>query len=351
MKNKKYFLAVLFLGISLVIPSITYAQEESAVVEEEPVEETQLVIEESPEIALPEEEEVLEEDPLPELIAEEEVSDESLSFGGTIPSLTIQVEQIAWNQFRFRPSTRIGVTDAEYIWQLGDETRETSRIVDHTFSAPGTYQVELGVIDTNGTPQMATVQVHVGFFHLANWRLWIIMALLALIIVLAAIIAGVTDSLVPKVGKSTIPPKKMQPMPASAQPLADLAEDTDSLDTLATTGTTGEDLSDELALLESLDNTGGDSSESDELLEDDPLAALDGLEDAVEMPMEESAEEIKVQPLAASVEAKPKKVAKKKATKKKSSKAKTAVKKKSTTKKKAKPKAKKKKTATKKKKK
>ena len=113
-----------------------------------------------------------------------------------LPPLMVNVEQLSWDTFRFIPSFRLGETESQYRWHFGDSTQSDDRVVEHNFPGPGVYNVELGLIDKEGTPYSAAVQVNIGFFNLANWRLWLLIGLLALIIIIVAVIAGVRDNIV-----------------------------------------------------------------------------------------------------------------------------------------------------------
>lgn len=169
--------------------------------------------------------------------------------------LIIQTEQIGWNQFRFRPASSLAVGDFKYDWTFGDGATSSDRVVEHTFSKPGRYTVSLRLDDPATGQKSATMLVRVGFFHLANWRLWVIIGLLALIIILAATTAGVSESLVPMTG--TMP----APKPESPEEdhdhgdeiaLEPLSDDHGDLDSLASTGEESDGLSNDLALLESI---------------------------------------------------------------------------------------------------
>lgn len=263
-KRVAFFLSTLLFA--LTIPFGALAQDEETPPAEDPPE-VEVSPDAEPEV-LPDSEEAdseavedagsVADAPQPELISEiseetetapTEAVDEDFS------TLMIHVEQLGWNSFRLRPSFRLGVSEAEYLWAFGDGTNSSERFVEHQYERPGIFMVELGVIDENGTPHSATIQVGVGFFHLANWRMWVLIGLLALIIIVAAVIAGVTGSIVPK-SQAKKKLKKPKPSQGSLEgsPLASLSEESGDLDVLASTGLEAGDLSDELALLEALDD-------------------------------------------------------------------------------------------------
>lgn len=165
----------------------------------------------------------------------------------------VQAEQLSWNSFRFRPSSRLGAGSYEYIWDLGDGTVSSERVVEHTYRKPGRYSVNAQLIDQDGGIQSSTVLVRVGFFNLANWRLWIIIALLALIIIVAAMTAGVTDAIVPPVSEFASSNKPMEIEKEEVE-METLSQESGGLDAFAATGVASEALGSELSLLESLDH-------------------------------------------------------------------------------------------------
>jgi hypothetical protein len=209
----------------------------SQVAIEEPVETPEVVAD--PTFVTPVEGETTEQAPSSE-------PEETHSFSS---ELTVQKEQLNWNTYRFRPSLPIGVSGLEYGWDFGDGQTSADRVAEHTFKKPGNFTVQLTVIDAAGQPLSSTLQVHVGFFNLANWRLWIIIVLLAFIIIVAALLAGMADSVVSdKEHVANIPPLRAP----DDQSVETLADEQGGLDALASTGTTAEALPDELALLESI---------------------------------------------------------------------------------------------------
>lgn len=171
--------------------------------------------------------------------------------------LSVQKEQLNWNVFRFRATLPVGITGADYAWDFGDGQDATGRVVEHTFSKPGNFPVQLTVVDAQGQLHSATVHVQIGFFHLANWRLWIIIVLLAFIIIAAALLAGMADSVVPEASpmSADMTDMDMTPSPLDAQDeqsIDTLSDEKGGLDALAAMGSEAEALPDELALLESI---------------------------------------------------------------------------------------------------
>ncbi len=164
--------------------------------------------------------------------------------------LIIQSEQIGWNQFRFRPASRLGVGTFEYEWTFGDGATSTDRVVEHTFVKPGRYTVSLRLVDPDGHEQTATVLIRVGFFNLANWRLWILIGLLALIIIVGASTAGVSESLVP----AAKPLRATKPEKDEDIILEPLSDESGDFELVASTGESTAEVANDIALLESIDS-------------------------------------------------------------------------------------------------
>lgn len=279
--------------------------------------------------------------------------------------LVIYAERLAWNQFRLRPTLLLANSTTEYEWDFGDGVVSTSRVNEHTYAKPGTYQVTLQVFTPSGERMSTSAQVHVGFFHLANWRLWVLVILLALIILVGASIASFPEK------KTLSAPKK--PSLKSQKPLAEMKvsdhlkasmDQTSSepivhqpdsaeqdLDVLAQSGSTTEKLEDELSFLEELEASA--PKPKDDV--DSAQVNTESVEDKPTTEKSESGEAPMVDPFASEdepeEEPKEKKKAKKKTTKKKSTgkKKATSSKKKATKSTKSKKKSSTKKKATKKK--
>lgn len=184
---------------------------------------------------------------------EAEQAEVQFPVSGETGEVFVQAEQLSWNTFRFRPSSRLGVGEYDYKWDFGDGVVSSDRVIEHTYAKPGRYSVNLQIIEPDGGIQSSTVFVRVGFFNLANWRLWIIIGLLALIIIVAAMTAGVTDSIVATPGPQPVQPLSPVDHDHEETEIESFSEETGALDTMASTGMAPEALGDELSLLESLD--------------------------------------------------------------------------------------------------
>lgn len=243
---------ILIICFIVFMPAMALAQDEMPAAEEPAVVEVPQSAEPEAmeELADPQTEEPADEDLLPG--TPEEVTPISAPVAAPM-ELIIQSEQIGWNQFRFRPASRLGAGEFQYEWDFGDGNVSAERVVEHAFSKPGRYSVTLRLVEPDGTPHVANMIVRVGFFHLANWRLWVILGLLALIIILASVTAGVTESIVSDDDESS-PVKPIVPGTGEHDELAlePLSESSGDFDSFAATGEESKALGNDLALLESI---------------------------------------------------------------------------------------------------
>jgi hypothetical protein len=193
------------------------------------------------------------------------------------PTLMIHLEQLAWNEFRFRPSFELGSGGQIYAWDFGDGSASEQRIVEHTFSKPGQYQVSLRIEKSDGSSVEAALPVQIGFFHLANWRLWVLIVLLAAIIIVAAVIAGVTDHVVKSEAKPRVP---LQPQPSRSGEgeeetlMNALSDASGDLDSLAATGLDADALAQELSLLEPIGSVPEKAPKATEPVQVKPASTL-----------------------------------------------------------------------------
>ena len=171
-----------------------------------------------------------------------------------LPDALIHVEQMNWNTFRFRPSFLLGEEAQSYHWQFGDGSKGTKRVVQHTYAQPGVYQVQLELFSEDGSRDIVDITLQVGFFHLSNWRLWVLIFLLAAIIIIAAIVAGSSEKPGGKPGQRKHKAKKKLRRSRSGEERSvnDLSDDKGMLDSLAEVGLGLSELSDELSFLEEL---------------------------------------------------------------------------------------------------
>jgi len=99
-------------------------------------------------------------------------SEEQLS-----PSVLIKSEPKDWNTFIFSPELR-GVIDENlvYQWDFGDGTQANQKIVEHTFSQAGEYNVALKITGKDNLTLINTKKIEISFFNLANNTLKILIA-------------------------------------------------------------------------------------------------------------------------------------------------------------------------------
>ena len=170
-----------------------------------------------------------------------------------LPDALIHIEQINWNTFRFRPSFLLGEEAQSYHWQFGDGSKGTKRVVQHTYAKPGVYQVQLELFSEDGSRDIVDITLQVGFFHLSNWRLWVLILLLAAIIIIAAIVAGSSEKQgKPGQRKHKAKKKLRRSRSGEERSVNDLSDEKGMLDSLAEVGLGLSELSDELSFLEEL---------------------------------------------------------------------------------------------------
>lgn len=165
-----------------------------------------------------------------------------------IPRTSIQVQRISWDTFEFRPSLQFGDVPQSFQWDFGDGKSSMQRVVEHTFNGPGNYIVGLTILNQDGTVQMAEDQAHIGFFHLANWRLWVAIVVLALIIIVAAILAGLKEDR--PVKKKKTRSKNKHSIRGDETVINSLAESSGDFDIWASTGIHKNQLKKELTTIE-----------------------------------------------------------------------------------------------------
>lgn len=112
-------------------------------------------------------------------------------------SIVINQKRLDWRSWEFEA---VGLTGtANYLWDFGDKTLGEGQVVKHAFPGSGLYKVTLSASDASGTVGQTEQVIKVGFWHLANIYLQIILGVLGLGIIVLAI--GVTFNLFPKYGE------------------------------------------------------------------------------------------------------------------------------------------------------
>lgn len=108
--------------------------------------------------------------------------------------LTIAKSRLNWWGWEFEAWG--AAEGANYLWDFGDRTLGEGRQVKHEFPGSGTYKITLSASDSSGAVGQIEETVVIGFWHLANIYVQIILGILVLGII-ALIIALVFD-LLPK---------------------------------------------------------------------------------------------------------------------------------------------------------
>lgn len=110
------------------------------------------------------------------------------------PDILINQKRLDWRSWEFEA---VGLTGtANYLWDFGDKTLGEGRVVKHVFPGSGRYKVTLSASDQNGSVGQTEQVVQVGFWHLSNIYLQIILGVLGLGIIALAV--GVAFNLFPK---------------------------------------------------------------------------------------------------------------------------------------------------------
>ena len=108
--------------------------------------------------------------------------------------LVIAKSRLGWRGWEFEA---LGApTTANYLWDFGDKQLGEGRQIKHDFLGSGTYKVTLSASDGAGTVGQTEETIVIGFWHLANIYVQVILGVLALGII-ALIIALIFD-LLPK---------------------------------------------------------------------------------------------------------------------------------------------------------
>ncbi len=238
----KQILKIISVCIFLCLPFATMAQEDFV----SPESEDQTPIADNGLSQKP-----LDEESMQEVLEEIEVKPEIVAPSDVLPPKPlIHIEQLGWNTFKFRSSYRLGLGQYETNWSFGDGQISTQRIVHHTYAKPGVYQVQLEIFTDDGQTLQVSNIVQVGFFNLANWRLWVLIVLLAVIIIIASLIAGVKE---PHVIKSHSKVKGLLDQEDDELILNALSDDFGDLDSLGQIGLDTNSLAKELAFLEEME--------------------------------------------------------------------------------------------------
>ena len=105
-------------------------------------------------------------------------------------NVAIAKSRIAWNKWIF---AALGVDgdDYQYVWDFGDSKFSKNKEPIHEFSGRGNYNISLTITDSDGSLGKASELVQIGFWHIGNPFLQIILSILGLFIMgLVAVLFG-----------------------------------------------------------------------------------------------------------------------------------------------------------------
>lgn len=94
-------------------------------------------------------------------------------------TVSIKANQKQWDTFEFSLTALLG-SQEEVFWAFEDGATSKSDVVEHQFPGPGEYEVTLSVQKEGESVQKIMKTVKVGWFHLGNWRLWVVLGIIIL---------------------------------------------------------------------------------------------------------------------------------------------------------------------------
>ncbi len=106
------------------------------------------------------------------LLDEPVVADEPLERVGIV------AERVSWKRYSFRTDVPSDQLDQfTYLWQFGDGSQSTERIIRHRFKQTGTYEVILTIEDTNRRQLTDGLMVTVSWWHWTNPLMWLLLGI------------------------------------------------------------------------------------------------------------------------------------------------------------------------------
>ncbi len=90
-------------------------------------------------------------------------------------NLVIKARQVSWNEYISEPEIR-GLLDENlsYYWTFGDGTSASQKIVKHSYTKAGNYQVNLKVLGKNNLQIESNKKISISFFNVENQWVWVI---------------------------------------------------------------------------------------------------------------------------------------------------------------------------------
>ncbi|GEM_PF-1221047 len=126
---------------------------------------------------------VTEEDPTTNTIPSKEVVPPLLKTQTGDEEIDIYVTRVSWNTYQFHVKTRVD-SFFQYEWNFGDGIRLVTDAteVEHTFAKTGGYAVTCRAIPFIGDPIQKEIYIRLGFFHLGNRSLQLLITVLLFVI-------------------------------------------------------------------------------------------------------------------------------------------------------------------------
>lgn len=109
-------------------------------------------------------------------------------------SVVINKSRVDWRTWEFEA---LGAPElASYLWDFGDRQLGEGRQIKHQYTTPGTYKITLSASDGTGAASQTEAAIVVGFWHLNNLYVRIILGILGFGIIALAI--AIAFNLFPK---------------------------------------------------------------------------------------------------------------------------------------------------------
>lgn len=109
-------------------------------------------------------------------------------------SIVINKSRVDWRTWEFEA---LGVPEsASYLWDFGDRQLGEGRQIKHQYADSGTYKITLSASDGTGAASQTEETIVVGFWHLSNIYVQIILGILGIGII--ALVIVISFNLFPK---------------------------------------------------------------------------------------------------------------------------------------------------------
>ncbi len=102
---------------------------------------------------------------------------EAIAPGSDLLKVYADTRQTSWNTFQFIADTnRAG--DVSYEWSFGDGKTARGKNVTHSYFFAGRYVASVVAVEPMGERAQAKTTLDISFWHLGNWQLWLVLAVL-----------------------------------------------------------------------------------------------------------------------------------------------------------------------------